>query len=221
MENCNLIVKKTISVKIIEKLRDDIINKRIPPHNRITIKEISERYGVSHMPVREAFQALKGEKFIEIIPYKGAIVLSIDKNFISNVYDLTRVLEGLLIEDAIEKGIDNKMLNEFKDINSRIKALKTTKDVEEQYLNLNVKFHNMLYSHCNNTIVLDIYNYYYGLILSVRRKYRIDYQRAKEAAKQHNKIIEAIEAKDVDAARSAVCEHALCARDNFLKQSLD
>ena len=61
----------TVAAQVTERLRSDIINKNIEPGSKITIKEISERYGVSNMPVREAFRTLEGEKLLEIIEGKG------------------------------------------------------------------------------------------------------------------------------------------------------
>jgi DNA-binding GntR family transcriptional regulator len=48
------------------------------------------------MPVREAFQRLKGEHLIEFIPYKGVKVLSLDKEYILEIYNLTRVIATCL-----------------------------------------------------------------------------------------------------------------------------
>ncbi len=55
----------TIAARVTEQLREDIINKIIEPGSRITIKEVSERYGTSNMPVREAFRTLEGERKIQ------------------------------------------------------------------------------------------------------------------------------------------------------------
>ena len=77
-----LINNATIASRVTEQLREDIINKIIEPGSRITIKEISERYGTSNMPVREAFRTLEGEKLLEINAYKGATVQQINQNFV-------------------------------------------------------------------------------------------------------------------------------------------
>lgn len=103
MAEDKIVADQTIATKVIEKLREDIINNRFETGSRITIKEISERYGVSPMPVREAFRTLEGEHFLEINPYKGATVLRIDEQFVRDVYGILRALECLLYETALMK----------------------------------------------------------------------------------------------------------------------
>ena len=70
---------KTIAVKIAEKLRDDILSKRITPGTHITAKEIADYWHSSQVPVREAFSILAGEGFLEINAYRGATVLMLNQ----------------------------------------------------------------------------------------------------------------------------------------------
>lgn len=66
-----IVFEGTVASKVTERLREDIISKKIEAGSRITIKEISERYGTSNMPVREAFRTLEGEKLLEITPTRA------------------------------------------------------------------------------------------------------------------------------------------------------
>ena len=56
----------TIANRVADQLRDDIVSHRIKPGSRITAKEIADKYGVSSMPVREAFSMLCGENLLEM-----------------------------------------------------------------------------------------------------------------------------------------------------------
>ena len=68
---------KTIAAKVADQIRDDIICRKIEPGSRITVKEIADRYCVSSMPVREAFNMLCGEQLLEMSPYRGATVKAV------------------------------------------------------------------------------------------------------------------------------------------------
>ncbi|MBL8228105.1 MAG: GntR family transcriptional regulator, partial [Bryobacterales bacterium] len=63
-----------VYLRVRERLRADILSGRFGPGERIKIAELSKRYGVSQMPVREALQMLQGEGLITIAPNKGASV---------------------------------------------------------------------------------------------------------------------------------------------------
>lgn len=67
----------TIANRVADQLRDDIVSHRIKPGSRITAKEIADKYGVSSMPVREAFSMLCGENLLEMNPYRGATVIAV------------------------------------------------------------------------------------------------------------------------------------------------
>jgi len=98
-EEYNPIDSKTIAERVADRLRGDILQKRIPEGSRITVKEIAQRYGAGLTPVRDAFQVLKSERLLEITPYTHARVLKLDKSFIKNVYDLVRQLECMMAEE--------------------------------------------------------------------------------------------------------------------------
>ena len=56
------------------RIRDDIIGWALRFGQRITIDALATRYGVSHMPVREALRELRGEGLVVIEPNRGARV---------------------------------------------------------------------------------------------------------------------------------------------------
>ena len=116
------VVGQTMADYVADRLRMDIIQKRIPADSIITVKDISERYNVSLMPVRDAFHTLKGERFLEVVPYKHVKVLRIDREYVSNVYDFARAIECLLIEDLLENG-DEALYTELERINNRMRRL--------------------------------------------------------------------------------------------------
>ena len=88
MENRNEpIAGQTMAAKIAERIRDDIIRRSIPPGSRITVKEIADRYGVSSMPVREAFNMLGGEQLLRLNPYRGATVMAVTSDLMTQLND--------------------------------------------------------------------------------------------------------------------------------------
>ena len=81
----DLISGKTIAVQIAEQLRVDILSRVIEPGSRITVKEIADRYNVSAMPVREAFNMLVGEQLLELNPYRGATVMAVTSELMAQL----------------------------------------------------------------------------------------------------------------------------------------
>ena len=207
----------TVAAQVTERLRSDIINKNIEPGSKITIKEISERYGVSNMPVREAFRTLEGEKLLEINAYKGATVLCINESFVRDTYDLLRALECLIYETVLPE-INEEILSELRSINNQIKALLTEEKGFGDYIDLNTAFHGVLISRYKNSKVLELYSYHHGLLRTMRKSYIPWESRIRDVIEEHDALIDALESKDIIQLKAAVDTHANQAMKNFIKQ---
>ena len=217
MAEDKIVADQTIATKVIEKLRDDIINNRFETGSRITIKEISERYGVSPMPVREAFRTLEGEHFLEINPYKGATVLRIDEQFVRDVYGILRALECLLYETALDE-IDEEIIQKLRCINEQIRVIAELPYGAAEYVDLNTRFHNTIMEHSKNQKALEMYTHYHEIISTIRKKYTPVPERIRIGIEQHEKLIDALEKKDALLVKMAVDEHIKSALENFMTQ---
>lgn len=208
----------TLASRVTERLRDDILSKKIETGNRITIKEISERYGISSMPVREAFRTLEGEKLLEINAYKGATVLQVNELFVTNIYGLLRALETLIYETALPH-LDENVLIELREINEQIYEVAANKlDINLLYFDANTKFHAAIMAHATNTEAVRLFYYYHKLIRAIRRSYSPSYERVFAAAQEHDALTEAFAAKDVVAMKKATDAHINSAMKNFMAQ---
>ncbi|RHS26285.1 GntR family transcriptional regulator [Clostridium sp. AM30-24] len=217
MAEDKIVADQTIATKVIEKLREDIINNRFETGSRITIKEISERYGVSPMPVREAFRTLEGEHFLEINPYKGATVLRIDEQFVRDVYGILRALECLLYETALDE-IDEEIIQKLRCINEQIRVIAELPYGAAEYVDLNTRFHNTIMEHSKNQKALEMYTHYHEIISTIRKKYTPVPERIRIGIEQHEKLIDALEKKDALLVKMAVDEHIKSALENFMTQ---
>ena len=217
MAEDKIVADQTIATKVIEKLREDIINNRFETGSRITIKEISERYGVSPMPVREAFRTLEGEHFLEINPYKGATVLRIDEQFVRDVYGILCALECLLYETALDE-IDEEIIQKLRCINEQIRVIAELPYGAAEYVDLNTRFHNTIMEHSKNQKALEMYTHYHEIISTIRKKYTPVPERIRIGIEQHEKLIDALEKKDALLVKMAVDEHIKSALENFMTQ---
>jgi len=78
---------------ITERLRQAIITGTIRPGERIRVADLERKFGVSHIPIREALRRLQSEGFVEISPRRTTIAAGVDLNDLANIYDLRRIIE--------------------------------------------------------------------------------------------------------------------------------
>ena len=80
---------------IFERLRDDIIARRLPPGARLVESDLTMRFTVSRGPVREALRRLAAEGLIEHVPHRGALVRRLSAREIRELFQIRIELESL------------------------------------------------------------------------------------------------------------------------------
>jgi len=199
--------KVTAYAQVKEWIKESILSGEIPAGSRITVAEIIERYGVSQMPVREAFQILQGEGFIELLPHRGARVLSLTPQYLTNIYEIRGVVEGLLAKRSMPN-LTLSGLNRLKELNRQMEAMVGEGIAAEELVKLDRQFHVAIYENSNNPEGMQIYEKYVGLIGSLRNKYGYGSQRLDDMVKQHWLMIEALQNQDADALVQIVQAHS-------------
>ena len=87
---------------VLEALREDIINWVYEENDMITEAEISEKFGVSKTPSREALNYLCMEGFLDKIPNKGYLVRGLSVAELQSLFQFRGILEKASAELAIQ-----------------------------------------------------------------------------------------------------------------------
>jgi GntR family transcriptional regulator, carbon starvation induced regulator len=98
------ISRATLTEQLEEALRADILDGVFLPGRRLRALEISERYGVSATPLREALQRLAAEGLVELDPRSGATVARISESDLHDVYEMLSLFACMALERSIERG---------------------------------------------------------------------------------------------------------------------
>ncbi|TXI03201.1 MAG: GntR family transcriptional regulator [Rhizobium sp.] len=90
-------------MSLVEKLREEILSGRRQPGSLLSQTELARAFGISRIPVRDALQSLAAEKLVTIVPGKGAQVITVSIDEITEIYDLRIMLEVDLLRRSIEQ----------------------------------------------------------------------------------------------------------------------
>src|SRR5262245_43758341 len=96
-------IPETMADGITERLRQAIITGTIGPGERIRVAELERKFGVSHIPIREALRRLQSEGFVEISPRRTTIAAGVDLADLTNIYDLRRIIEVEIGRRAVSR----------------------------------------------------------------------------------------------------------------------
>lgn len=96
-----MIARLSSTETIVSKIRDEIVTGRLEPGAPLRQDELATRFGVSHIPVREALRALEGEGLVEIRPRRGAIVAPLSADEFEEICEMRVALETAALRLAI------------------------------------------------------------------------------------------------------------------------
>jgi DNA-binding GntR family transcriptional regulator len=88
---------------ITPEIRTLILSAVIRPGERINVKSLEKRFGVSHIPIREALRQLEAEGLVTLLPQRGAIAARVSGEELDDVYDLRRIIEPSVAARSAER----------------------------------------------------------------------------------------------------------------------
>jgi DNA-binding GntR family transcriptional regulator len=88
-------LNQTLPEKIAAMLAERIVDGRYPPGSRLVEAGLSQEFGSSHGPVRDALRLLQSAGLVTILPYRGAVVSDVSVREIRELYQVRAALVGL------------------------------------------------------------------------------------------------------------------------------
>lgn len=89
--------------KISKFLRDEITYSNLKPGQHIKESDISKKFNVSRVPVRETFRLLQSEGYLEVRLNKGCFVSKVSDQYFLETSIVYRLLAPVLLEKAIPR----------------------------------------------------------------------------------------------------------------------
>lgn len=121
--------RQTIGVQIRAILRREIIKGQLLPRGLLSEQDLSQRFGVSRTPVREALIKLAEENLVETYPQYGSFVAPIKLRDVFDSQFVREALECAAIERAVER-IDAAQSKALTSVLDRQRALHRADDAD-------------------------------------------------------------------------------------------
>ena len=205
----------TRQVDVQQRLRNDIISGALPFGARLAIDDLAHRYGVSHMPVREALRVLHGEGLVVSETNRGARVRPIHPGFVEDLFDIRSAIETMLARRAAERRTKEQIarMAAFEDeLEAVVRAGRLT-DVPP----INREFHNCINDAAGNPGAMSLVDRHWLLVAALWARYgSSDTERFGRVVDDHRHIIRAIERRDSAAASILMGSHIEKAKHDLL-----
>jgi DNA-binding GntR family transcriptional regulator len=206
-----------VYLRVRERIRADILSGHFGPGARIKIADVSKRYGVSQMPVREALQMLQGEGLVTIAPNRGASVRPVNESFIGNMYDIRGAIEIMLVRRCVERITESEIFK-LHSIEGHYEEAVRAEDVGG-CLQYNKQFHHIIYQCAQNPEALEMLESHWDLIESLRGHYGFGASRLEQIIHEHRQLLRALSDRNRSLAEEAAAVHCERAKEDLINQS--
>lgn len=198
----NLSEHKSFAEKIIQHLRKEILESTLPGGTALKQDLLAQRFGVSISALREALKVLEGEGLVEFLPNKGAFVKRLNGQEAKEIFQIRTLLET----EALMQSMD--AISE-QDYNSMTEIL----DEEENcfdpvlYSDLNQRFHEALYRHCENEHLKSMIVVLHANVSRYMTLYLDTMLHKEQSQSEHRRLLEACREGNKRVAKSVLKRH--------------
>lgn len=195
-----------------DEIRARIINGVYTPGEHMVEDRLARELGVSRNPVREALRALEAERFIQLVPRKGAVVADLSNSEVNEVFEVREALEGLAAELAAAKA-DPEGIAELDRILAEASAALQRAD-RVRVVDLNAAFHDQVLSLAENGFLSAVTTQLRGRIKWIFSR-TSGGVRGHHSLEEHDTLVTAIREGDVVRAGRLAREHVRAAADSY------
>lgn len=198
--------KGSLTFEALIRLRDEIIQGKIRPNERLIAADLALRLNTSRTPIREALQLLEAEQLV-VAAKQGFVVREHTKEEIVEIYEVRAALEGMAARLAAQKS-GTSAYKEIEAIGAHRDSLIALND-RKLIVDLNDEFHAAIFTACGNSRLNRINRSNSQHFFNYRISELYTKEETKISIKGHALILKAIKNHDADQADSAAQEHVL------------
>jgi len=200
-------------------LSDAIVERELPPGFRLREERLASVFRVSRTPIREALAALANANLAHRDGRGSLRVVQITSEQILDVYAVRRCLEGLSAALAAETAT-TRVVARLRELNRTCEHAAAREDYAA-FKNANNAFHGALAQSTGNELLIrflaDVQNWVKRFPTTT-----LSYPgRPDTALAEHERIVDAIEARDADLAERLARDHMRAAEEIRLKMVLE
>jgi len=185
--------KSRLQDDVYERLRDLILTGEIAPGQLITVQALSEAFGVSAMPIREALQRLVAAQALTTISGRSIGIPPLTRERLLDLTRVRSVVEGSAAEWAVDH-VTPAVLAKLEKLADEMTAAVADQHVK-RFLRHNREFHFTIYKLANSESAYTIIE---GLWLQVapyfHHLYKLD--RYAKASTDHDHVLKALRSAD-------------------------
>lgn len=203
---------------IANYLKSQILEGTLVPGQRLISRDLMEHLGISRGSLREAFRRLAGERLIELIPNRGALVRRLSAPEVVSLFQIREALEGQAARLAAEHIDENDNRRYFNAIVKEGELLRQRLDMQA-FIVHNRAFHQAIVKISGNEELALLIDRYQLAVFMAQLKRAVGAEAIiLTSINQHLAIAQAILAGDADGAYAAMQKHLWHSANGMLQR---
>lgn len=208
--------RQTMTGAAVAELRRRILSGSVAAGDALRQDALAKEFGISRIPIREAFHQLAAEGLVTLHPHRGAVVTALSALDIAELFDLRAMLEPDLIRRAVPR-LDESDFARAETILTEYTAAIARGDLEA-YGELNREYHLSLYRASGRNQTLELVRM---LLANTDRYTRVQLAMSDgattRAKREHAALLELCRAGDAEGAARLTLDHVLAVRHDLLQ----
>jgi DNA-binding GntR family transcriptional regulator len=191
--------------QVTDRVRSAILDLRLRPGERLIERELTESLGVSRATVREVIRQLAAEGLVTVVPQRGAEVTSLSPSDAADIYEMRASLEALAVRRFVQRAGDDQV-RALRSAVDEIARSAATGEVGD-HLGAKDRFYDVLMEGSASGPLQQTLAGLQARVRLLRATSLSAPGRPAEAAAELRAVVDAVEARDADAAAEASIRH--------------
>ena len=207
--------RRKVTDWVYEELKSAIVDLRLAPGDPLREATLADQLGVSKTPIREALTRLEQEGLVETTSFKGAVVTGYSRQDLLEIYELRELLENAAARTAAESMADADR-DRLDRICRESRKLKKNHDAAGLAALISA-FDDVLFEQVRNSRIRALIENLRAHLTRIGHLTAEIPGRIEASVDEHEKILEAIAARDPELAERQMREHIRSVRDDQLR----
>jgi DNA-binding GntR family transcriptional regulator len=217
----------TLRQRAYRRIRDKFLSGELVAGMTLSENQLAKELGMSRTPIREAIRQMEMEGLLDYAPRFGAVVRTPDARELGEMYAVREALETFAAEAAAE-AISSEALARLDELWGAMQQINRDfeqtgqsyleGDLLQSLLEVDLEFHQVIVDAAGNRYLSKIVKDTRLLVrVFTSTFWRYDREQLAKANSFHKRLLDALAARDTEAARVATVEAMRVAKRNALE----
>ncbi|MCI8649521.1 MAG: GntR family transcriptional regulator [Anaerotruncus sp.] len=215
-------VKTSLVDVVADRIRTNIYTGKYPAGKKLIVRELSDEFGVSHTPIKDALNRLIAEGYVEALPRRSMVVRTYTNIDLIESLQVRLLFEIFCAQEIVAAAQKSNIAQQLRGILEQMRECLADKEhlEYEKWVENETQFHRCYMQHCRNRKLFSLYQgldtnktTYFAYLNSSHTP--LKRSTLESNLQEHEAITDAIEQQNAELFIQAVAQHLYRACEDY------